>query len=151
MSPRLRELGFAVEHFGDNTWLIRAVPAIGSDRDPHSLFLDVVTEMLDVDVSRAGAADRARWSVACHSSIRAGDRLSIPEMQALLNQLARCDLGRTCPPRRRTIGPPSFSSPGRCWTGSSGGLNRRRTLAGVRPGCTPASCSSAGQLLPAPG
>jgi DNA mismatch repair protein MutL len=59
--------------------------------------------MLDVDVSRAGTADRARWSVACHSSIRAGDRLSIPEMQALLNQLAKCDLSLTCPHGRPTI------------------------------------------------
>ncbi len=99
----LRELGFDAEHFGDNTWLIRAVPAVSSDRDPHKLFLDIVTEMLDVDVSRAGATDRARWSVACHSSIRAGDLLSIPEMQALLDQLARCDLGLTCPHGRPTI------------------------------------------------
>lgn len=99
----LRELGFTVEHFGDNTWLVRAVPAVGSDRDPHTLFLEVVTEMLDVDVNRAGTADRARWSVACHSSIRAGDRLSIPEMQALLDQLAKCDLSLTCPHGRPTI------------------------------------------------
>ena len=101
--PTLHALGFAAEHFGDNTWLIRTVPAVGSDRDPHTLFSEIVTEMLDVDVSHADTADRARWSVACHSSIRAGDHLSMPEMQALLDQLAKCDLGRTCPHGRPTI------------------------------------------------
>jgi DNA mismatch repair protein MutL len=100
---RLGELGFDVEHFGDNTWLIRAVPVVGADRDPQALFTEIVAEMLEVAVNRAGMAERLRWSVACHSSIRAGDRLSIPEMQALLDELARCDLGRTCPHGRPTI------------------------------------------------
>ncbi len=100
---RLGELGFDIEHFGDNTWLIRAVPVVGADRDPQALFAEIVAEMLEVEVSRAGMAERLRWSVACHSSIRAGDQLSIPEMQALLDELARCDLGRTCPHGRPTI------------------------------------------------
>lgn len=99
----LQELGFILDHFGDTTWLIRAVPAISSDRDPQALFTDIVSEMLDIPTSRGDFTERARWSVACHSSIRAGDSLAEAEMQALLEALAQCDLGRTCPHGRPTV------------------------------------------------
>ena len=99
----LQQLGFIIDHFGDTTWLVRAVPAISSDREPQAIFKDIVSEMLDVEARRGEFIDRARWSVACHSSIRAGDSLSETEMQALLEALAKCDLGRTCPHGRPTV------------------------------------------------
>ena len=99
----LGDLGFDIEHFGDTTWLVRSVPVVGSERDPLTLFTEIVAEMQEIAVARSDMGERLRWSVACHSSIRAGDRLSIPEMQALLDELARCDLGRTCPHGRPTI------------------------------------------------
>ena len=41
--------------------------------------------------------------MACHSAIRAGQTLSLPEMQSLLNQLVSLDLQVHCPHGRPVL------------------------------------------------
>jgi DNA mismatch repair protein MutL len=41
--------------------------------------------------------------IACHASVRAGQRLSIQEMQEVVSQLKKCENPTTCPHGRPTI------------------------------------------------
>ena len=47
--------------------------------------------------------DRAAYSIACHSAIRAGKALSMEEMQELARQLEACDHPSACPHGRPTM------------------------------------------------
>jgi DNA mismatch repair protein MutL len=42
-------------------------------------------------------------TLACHSSIRAGQTLSLEEMRRLIAQLEQCQAPRTCPHGRPTM------------------------------------------------
>jgi DNA mismatch repair protein MutL len=42
-------------------------------------------------------------TLACHSSVRAGQSLSLEEMRQLLAQLEQCQAPRTCPHGRPTM------------------------------------------------
>jgi DNA mismatch repair protein MutL len=42
-------------------------------------------------------------TLACHSSVRAGQTLSFEEMRLLLTQLEQCAAPRTCPHGRPTM------------------------------------------------
>jgi DNA mismatch repair protein MutL len=83
---------------------VRAVPA-GLALD------DLPTVLADLagHVSGAGGPrpedrrDATLATLACHTSVRAGQSLTLVEQQALLDQLAGCDGPRTCPHGRPTL------------------------------------------------
>jgi len=94
--------GFAIEPFGQRTYLLRTVPAvIKGDK-----VADAVAEVLD---SISGEGDRARWeekiaqSLACHGAIRAGQILSPEEMRQLVRELELTDSPHSCPHGRPTM------------------------------------------------
>ena len=95
-------LGLLVEPFGGSVFIIRAVPDILVGDDPAKAFIDMLDEM-----SQGGEIesweDRAAYSLACHSAIRAGKVLSMDEMYALTRQLEQCEQPHTCPHGRPTI------------------------------------------------
>ena len=96
------DLGLVVEPFGGNVHIIRAVPAILTDADPVKAFIDMLDEMAqggDVE----SWSDRAAYSLACHSAIRAGKVMTHDEMSALTRQLEQCQQPHTCPHGRPTI------------------------------------------------
>ena len=93
--------GFEVEPFGEGALLARAVPAALAERDP----LGVLAHSLGALADEAPPADwRERLAIlfACHSATRAGDRLTVEEMDGLLDQLGEADLCQTCSHGRPT-------------------------------------------------
>ena len=97
----LTDMGFVFEHFGDNSYLLRGVPTIFHSSDPRDGFLDVVTKLStdNIDDHRETAAK----TIACHSAIRAGKKLSIAEMEELIKLLEICNQPQTCPHGRPTV------------------------------------------------
>jgi DNA mismatch repair protein MutL len=89
----LERLGFEIEGFGGHTLLVRAVPM------PHPRFdaercLRETLDALAGDRTGAAAArhERLAATVACKAAIKAGDSLSLGEMNALYVALARTTL-----------------------------------------------------------
>jgi DNA mismatch repair protein MutL len=98
----LHQLGFDMEPFGDQSIVLRAVPAsmVGSD------IVDRIHTIL-AELIEGGAGDS--WvdsvaiSVACHTSIRAGQLLSLTEMRELVQQLEQTQQPRACGHGRPTM------------------------------------------------
>lgn len=95
-------LGFLVEPFGGRAYLLRGVPGLLSHRDPGGALSDVLDSMAE-DGGMESWEDRAAYSIACHTAIRAGKRLSHEEMSELTRQLERCTQPNTCPHGRPTM------------------------------------------------
>ncbi|MGE5598891.1 MAG: hypothetical protein ACM3XS_05885, partial [Bacteroidota bacterium] len=102
--PVFTDLGFGLEPFGQNTFLLRALPAALSRMDGARLVMDLLDELLDQPAAKDAKTIRELFlaSMACHAAVKAGDPLSVPEMQALLDDLAATALPFTCPHGRPT-------------------------------------------------
>jgi DNA mismatch repair enzyme (predicted ATPase) len=98
----LIQFGFAIEPFGDRSYLIRAVPALIAKTN----VIETINTLLD---NLASKEDIAPWeekiaqSLACHSAIKAGQQLSSEEMLELIKQLEQTHQPRTCPHGRPTM------------------------------------------------
>ncbi len=100
----LQRMGFALEPFGNDAWLLRAVPVFLADKGHDwGSFVVTVIEQEDNPDYRGDPLERLRWVIACHGAVKAGDVLSLPQIEALLGALERCDLARTCPHGRPTM------------------------------------------------
>ncbi|MDT8446917.1 MAG: DNA mismatch repair endonuclease MutL [bacterium] len=103
--PQFAQLGFVIEPFGGNDYSVKEVPSILKDKDVGALLKEVLDEMSQF--GRSGKMEiffnEVFEKIACHSAIRAGQSLSLPEMQSLLNQLASLDLQIHCPHGRPVL------------------------------------------------
>jgi DNA mismatch repair protein MutL len=80
--------GLEVSLLGARSAAIQAVPALLRRAPPARLLHDLLAELLrSGDRAFGDALDMALATMACHGSIRAGDPLSLPECQALLDNL----------------------------------------------------------------
>ena len=98
----LAEYGFQGEPFGDSAYLLRGVPSGLRDTGPEKL-LEEVLDILDQARDPVQANDSVTASIACHSSVRAGDALTHQEMVTLVRQLEATDAPHTCPHGRPTM------------------------------------------------
>jgi DNA mismatch repair protein MutL len=99
----LHEWGFAIEEFGISL-RVRAVPAGLHESTLSAALLEVADHL-----HGRGGSTPDDWreamltTLACHSSVRAGQTLSLEEMRRLLAQLEQCAAPRTCPHGRPTM------------------------------------------------
>ncbi|MCA1596520.1 MAG: DNA mismatch repair endonuclease MutL, partial [Chloroflexi bacterium] len=86
-------LGFQMEPFGPGAFLVRSVPLLGRRQNYEELIRDLVDELASVDFGRKMRLrrDHIAASMACRAAIKQGDSLSLPEMNALLDDLCGVD------------------------------------------------------------
>jgi DNA mismatch repair protein MutL len=100
----LGKLGFNIEDFGSNTFLVRSIPLILTGMDPGSA-LRVLVEEFEEDETPLQKEVEARMiaRVCKRAAVKAGKSLSSEEQKALLNDLEACASPRTCPHGRPTM------------------------------------------------
>jgi len=105
LEPALRALGFEVEPFGPSGVRLLSVPAIATARAPGELFRACLEDLGGDPGPHAGRAleERLAIATACHTAVRAGDRLTMPTMEALLDDLAQTRDPFSCFHGRPTI------------------------------------------------
>ncbi len=99
---RLAQMGFEVEPFGSSTAILRAVPAAIPDATSADLLLRALGSLQD-DGEGEDPLERIAIATACHTAIRAGDRLSPEAISALLADLNAAEDPFTCFHGRPTI------------------------------------------------
>jgi DNA mismatch repair protein MutL len=101
-SGELAEFGLVLEAFGPGAVIVREVPALLPGLDIAALVRDLADELAEWDaaLSLKERVEAVCGTLACHSSVRAGRRLSPAEMDALLRQMeatpnsGQCNHGR---------------------------------------------------------
>lgn len=104
------KVGIELEKFGSDTLVVRSLPVFSKNCDISQLVTDLIS-----DLSVHGRAQSALKlhehmcaTMACHSSIRAGQKMSKEEIQALLLELDHIEFAAHCPHGRPIV--KSFSA-----------------------------------------
>ncbi|MCK5097640.1 MAG: DNA mismatch repair protein MutL, partial [Desulfobacteraceae bacterium] len=101
----LSKYGFDIEPFGGTTFIVKAVPAIVDKKETAPFILEMIDSLIDKKTSTL----KNQWLedtlilMACHSAIKANQKLSTPEMEQLLIDLKKCDNPFHCPHGRPTM------------------------------------------------
>ncbi len=98
----LEALGLRLEGFGPGAVAVSEVPAMLGDFDIAGLVRDLADELAEAGASTrlADRLEAVASRMACHGSVRAGRRLTPPEMDALLREMeatpnsGQCNHGR---------------------------------------------------------
>ena len=101
----LRDIGFEVEEFGINSFIIRSHPIWlprGYEEEAIRKIVDLII-IKEKQFDKEKFNDRIAMTVSCKLSIKANDNISNEEMETLINNLRKCDNPYTCPHGRPTI------------------------------------------------
>ncbi len=98
----LQNLGLVIEPFGEKAYLVRELPALLGEVNIQGLLQDLADEVKDLGspISLKERLAEILATCACHNSVRAGRKLSLEEMNALLRQMeqtphsGQCNHGR---------------------------------------------------------
>ncbi len=101
-ADELAELGLVIEGFGPGAVAIREVPALLGKTDVGGLVRDIAEDIAEWDQATRlkERLDHVAATMACHGSVRAGRRLRVEEMDALLREMeatpasGQCNHGR---------------------------------------------------------
>jgi DNA mismatch repair protein MutL len=101
-AEELAELGLVLEAFGTGAVVVREVPAMLGQVDARGLVRDLADELAELGetLSLKERLGEVCGTMACHGSVRAGRRLMVEEMNALLRQMeatphsGQCNHGR---------------------------------------------------------
>jgi DNA mismatch repair protein MutL len=92
------ELGMRIERAAAESVIVRELPAILADTSVEQLVRDVLSDLLEF-----GSSDRIRAHIneilstmACHGSVRANRRLTLPEMNSLLRDMEATERSGQC-------------------------------------------------------
>jgi DNA mismatch repair protein MutL len=101
----IEEFGFKIEPFGKDTYLVRAVPVIGGHLESEPALMDLIHELAALGKAKSIEEKREeiRHLVACHSAIRAGEKLSQEKMHRLVEEMHGLDNPYTCAHGRPTL------------------------------------------------
>jgi DNA mismatch repair protein MutL len=102
--PLLFELGFELETFGPNTFVIRSVPAMLAEGDPVEMIAGIVDDLEQGNPpGMPSIEDKIVMRVCKTAAVKAGQILSFEQMQGIIRQLERCASPLTCPHGRPTM------------------------------------------------
>ncbi len=103
----LRGIGFEIEPFGEDTFLVRAVPVVLSAKLRSQDLHDLLLELAGADEEAASHGEtweeHALANVACKAAIKAGQTLSPEEQRELIRQLEQADAHQSCCHGRPTM------------------------------------------------
>lgn len=93
-----QSLGFQLDRLDNEKLVIRAVPSLLKDTDVESLVRDVLSDLITHGNSDRiqAAMNEILGTMACHNSVRANRKLSLPEMNALLRDMERTERSGQC-------------------------------------------------------
>ncbi len=103
MLPFLEMLGFMIRSFGGQTVVVEGVPPGYRGGDEARLLVEVIDEYRENRRLGIEMRESVARSFACHAAIRAGERLSVEAMLALIDQLFATENPYYCPHGRPTV------------------------------------------------
>jgi len=101
----LARLGVGLSEFGEQTFLLDALPPFVKVGDARKFALDLVDELKAAgkDVNSARLGEQVVVKTVCRHAVKANDPLAGRELENLVEDLRRCAMPYTCPHGRPTI------------------------------------------------
>ncbi len=100
----LASVGFRIEPFGNQTILLRAVPAVMKKSDPRAALVAIIDELEQGEEPLEKSADARLITSVCKGiAVKGGQVLSLEEMRELIRRLEQTTAPRTCPHGRPTM------------------------------------------------
>ena len=105
-APHFQELGFDIQLASEESLVIRSIPTLLSRTNAEQLVRDVLSDFIEYGSTLRiqEHRDEILSTMACHGSVRANRRLTIPEMNALLRDMEETERSGQC-----NHGRPTFS------------------------------------------
>ena len=99
----INQFGFELEHFGDNSFSLKTIPAIFGRLQPRETLMILIDEI----ETRGNKIDKIKEEIimrmACRSAVMAGDELTVAWITRILSDLNKTKHPFTCPHGRPTM------------------------------------------------
>lgn len=100
----LNSIGFQVENFGPQHFVIRAIPSLLIGSDPEAALRSIVEDFEEDEQPLESQQEAKLIARICkRAAVKGGQFLSSEEQQAILSDLENCISPRTCPHGRPTM------------------------------------------------
>lgn len=103
IKDKLNSVGIEIEEFGDNSIIIRSIPAYIENIDPERLIGDIIDSSNKLEHSIYDIDPYTIMKKACSASIKTGDNVSKLDVVKLIEMLDKCNMPFTCPHGRPTL------------------------------------------------
>ena len=100
---QVRAMGYDIEFFGNNTYIVREIPAFMEMSEAEAFLVDLFGAFRDKpDLTNHRTLDKI-ITRSCKSAVKGGDTLDAAEVEALMTQLRACRNPFSCPHGRPTF------------------------------------------------
>ena len=97
------KIGFGAREFGPTSLIIDSIPSGLRNWGDGAVFQEIMSDLIEEKENRPTSQQALAASMACHTSIRAGDRLNQEEMRTLVQRLLKTREPFSCPHGRPII------------------------------------------------
>ena len=103
--PALIKLGVGISEFGDQTFLLDALPPFVKVPDAKQFTLEVIDQLKrsGESINKVRLGEDVIAKTVCRHAVKANDDLHPKEIEKLLKDLGECDMPYTCPHGRPTL------------------------------------------------
>ena len=102
----IKKLGFNLEHFGGNTFILRDIPTLMMEKLPETeIIKEIISDIIEIgkDQSFSEVKEEIINYLACHRSIRGGDFLTLKDIRNMIIELSNCKDSFHCAHGRPTL------------------------------------------------
>lgn len=98
LGDEIQSLGLEIERASEESVIVRAIPTLLNRSNVEQLVRDVLSDLVEFGESQRVAQhrDEILSTMACHGSVRANRRLTLPEMNALLRDMEETERSGQC-------------------------------------------------------
>lgn len=93
----MRQAGIEVEAFGENTAVVKSIPALLGRTDVRALMREILDGIADAGLPRDEKRHRILVGMACRGAIKAGQNLTVEEARRLCADLDSIAYSSNCP------------------------------------------------------
>ena len=97
------KIGFGAREFGPTSLIVDSIPSGLRNWGDGAVFQEIISDLIEEKENRPSSQQALAASMACHTSIRAGDRLNQEEMRTLVQRLLKVREPFSCPHGRPII------------------------------------------------
>ena len=102
--PKFQSLGVELREFGDQTFILDALPPFVRTKNMRQFILDVIDTLKESgEVNKLRLGEDIIAKTVCRHAVKANDTLRGPELEKLIDDLKNCEMPYTCPHGRPTL------------------------------------------------